>query len=1197
MNGDTWPPISLSSARELVDFGATRSGSSFGHADLQLRGAVAIHNMLARNRIAYLADEVGLGKTYVALGVLGLVRHLNPDAKAMIIAPRENIQRKWLKEYQNFVRGNWRVDDHRVRNLQSGPVRPPIACQRLEELAFATMRHGECDPVLRMTSFSIDTTDKARRDRHLGGIRRHARWLLDETSAIGRVDFVTRLGIILNGLIPEIDLLIVDEAHNLRHGLGPRPSTRNRLLATALGTAPPEIDLPSWYGPRAKRVLLLSATPFEADYADIHRQLEVLGHGDAQVGEPASAESPMPVRLLTDPTIGEDRKRACVRRFLLRRVGSLQIAGKPHTRNMYRREWRCGGYTEHDLPMRIEDERTRLAVALVQKKVAEILGDERFKNIFQIGMLSSFESFFESFRRRQASGPGVDELDEAEHGTFDGADQTQNLAERQGVDTESVARLNESHRLTFGRPLPHPKLDVTADAFQDAFETGEKTLIFVRRVATVAELKRLLDDRFDNWIENRMLVALPDQKARIGSLFKRYRLERRRDTREQSNPTSPRHSSATSTMNRDQKTLDDVGATDSFFAWFFRGEGPPDVLSGAAMQRNRFGGASSRWGTVFADDLVSWLLGDPEDVLADLARACELRQEELVSRLRRLAFAHFARRTGSRDRFPRLYVHDAYQAAAMSMLSRMPNDLGRRAGIVQAESMPDLRDDEATPLSGFPGPESVLGASTFFTALRRRTELANAIWPEDSGQDWRETFRRREQRRELISASCRLGLASIDLYLAAIQTLGSMELHTTDEQPDSGERLVDRFLTTLEIQRRAGTFGACAELQNTADAFDTIVNTNFPELPETPLHGLPELYARTLSHQAPVAGMSGGVNHRLVRQFRMPGFPMLLISTDVLQEGEDLHTACRRVVHYGIAWTPSAVEQRNGRVDRIGSLAQRRLDGRTDEPPPEELIQVHFPHLSDTIEAIQVRRVHARMNDFLRLSHRDLVVERESESQVHLDAEMLEDLAPIPQYRELLRSAFDSDRAWLEGDTLPPSSPEPSIESLERWFATLWRAVEDRFHLDRVRAADPRHRSALATVIEGELARRTQAAAEGRRQQFELALQSRIGGSDVLLRCRSTVGRVDLSRDSVADRLLDLQRQLGDIRLCIRPAGRQSSDLSVENARLFRPDITQTDEVIDLVAGVTVAADTIEAALLGTDRIDSEEEEDVACND
>ena len=74
----------------------------------------------------------------------------------------------------------------------------------------------------------------------------------------------------------------------------------------------------------------------------------------------------------------------------------------------------------------------------------------------------------------------------------------------------------------------------------------------------------------------------------------------------------------------------------------------------------------------------------------------------------------------------------------------------------------------------------------------------------------------------------------------------------------------------------------------------------------------------------------------------MPGFPLALVTTDVLQEGEDLHTFCSRVIHYGITWTPSAMEQRTGRIDRIGSLFQRAFDGLELEPSDSDWIQVYY---------------------------------------------------------------------------------------------------------------------------------------------------------------------------------------------------------------------------------------------------------------
>ena len=56
-----------------------------------------------------------MGKTYVALGALALFRHFDPGFRVLVIAPRENIQRKWMKELRNFVRNNVRFADLRVK--------------------------------------------------------------------------------------------------------------------------------------------------------------------------------------------------------------------------------------------------------------------------------------------------------------------------------------------------------------------------------------------------------------------------------------------------------------------------------------------------------------------------------------------------------------------------------------------------------------------------------------------------------------------------------------------------------------------------------------------------------------------------------------------------------------------------------------------------------------------------------------------------------------------------------------------------------------------------------------------------------------------------------------------------------------------------------------------------------------------------
>src|SRR5690242_3658299 len=80
-------PLSLSSARQFIQF-AAGSHAAEAFADDQLEGAVAIHNLLARGRLAYLGDEVGMGKTYVAMGAVALLRHFHPQLRVLYIVPK-----------------------------------------------------------------------------------------------------------------------------------------------------------------------------------------------------------------------------------------------------------------------------------------------------------------------------------------------------------------------------------------------------------------------------------------------------------------------------------------------------------------------------------------------------------------------------------------------------------------------------------------------------------------------------------------------------------------------------------------------------------------------------------------------------------------------------------------------------------------------------------------------------------------------------------------------------------------------------------------------------------------------------------------------------------------------------------------------------------------------------------------------------
>jgi len=60
----------------------------------------------------------------------------------------------------------------------------------------------------------------------------------------------------------------------------------------------------------------------------------------------------------------------------------------------------------------------------------------------------------------------------------------------------------------------------------------------------------------------------------------------------------------------------------------------------------------------------------------------------------------------------------------------------------------------------------------------------------------------------------------------------------------------------------------------------------------------------------------------LMLAFNTPFFPEILVASAVMAEGVDLHLACRHVIHHDLDWNPSVLEQRTGRLDRIGGKSE-----------------------------------------------------------------------------------------------------------------------------------------------------------------------------------------------------------------------------------------------------------------------------------
>lgn len=94
----------------------------------------------------------------------------------------------------------------------------------------------------------------------------------------------------------------------------------------------------------------------------------------------------------------------------------------------------------------------------------------------------------------------------------------------------------------------------------------------------------------------------------------------------------------------------------------------------------------------------------------------------------------------------------------------------------------------------------------------------------------------------------------------------------------------------------------------------------------------------------------------LCAAFNSPLAPDILICTSIGSEGIDLHKECAEVIHHDLPWNPARLEQRIGRIDRVGSLAE------VSKPPVN--IRIGIPFQEQSYERFQYNVLLARAQRF-----------------------------------------------------------------------------------------------------------------------------------------------------------------------------------------------------------------------------------------
>jgi hypothetical protein len=191
-------------------------------------------------------------------------------------------------------------------------------------------------------------------------------------------------------------------------------------------------------------------------------------------------------------------------------------------------------------------------------------------------------------------------------------------------------------------------------------------------------------------------------------------------------------------------------------------------------------------------------------------------------------------------------------------------------------------------------------------------------------------------------------------------------------------------------------------------------------------------YIKAATNQNVVQLVKGGVEgrDRYFLGFNTPYRPEILISTQVGAEGIDLHRECRHVIHHDLCWNPATIEQRTGRVDRIGSKVEReRLNAKPADAPT---LEIGVPYLAATYDERMFEELYRRAQLF----------EVTMGGEMRVDGRIAEDEIE----REKLNRAKDGvgtedeDIGKEEGLSEILAIPDDMVQSL-RVDLAVWRPV------------------------------------------------------------------------------------------------------------------------------------------------------------
>ncbi|UFK38151.1 DEAD/DEAH box helicase family protein [Pectobacterium parvum] len=453
MKLDNWKTITPYTVAKKMRFDAYQDDWHYDAQDpsmaaRQTEGVAGLWNILAKHALALLADEVGMGKTYQAIGVILHLWHIKPDAKILIMVPNKDICLHWIREYKIFLKYHYRGKNANICNANKDPVHEARMFTRLYELE-KDIRESAGNLYLTTIHSLSGLVPLDEKDNALVNAERYAAQLHANIKAsLGEQGF---------------DLIVIDEAHYFRNRDG--QSQRAAAAKSFFGEDDERLG---------QRTLLLSATPNHSSSRNVADIFSYFIHPES-----VSPDSDVKTLLKT---------------FAIRRLRKMQGQGITNNKYNYRNERVTAASF-------VNNPDAELFFALYQKELVNALGEKGENRQFQYGYLEGFEST--GIVAREDNDTEMENADEMAKDAFHRAPDSDLLTALTKEFQHIYDRFPDHPKYdTLAKQCIPEKL-----FYSRASLYSYKHLVFVRRIPSVREITQRINAEYDEVMAKEIISA------------------------------------------------------------------------------------------------------------------------------------------------------------------------------------------------------------------------------------------------------------------------------------------------------------------------------------------------------------------------------------------------------------------------------------------------------------------------------------------------------------------------------------------------------------------------------------------------------------------------------------------------------------------------------------------------------------------